>query len=54
MHPGSNEYSMLNRHAVNKFLDERGRTLAELFDRQKFFFVNLSVKGLIDLGGSSD
>lgn len=34
MHPGSTEYSMLNRRVVNKFLDEASRILVELFDRQ--------------------
>ena len=33
MHPGSSEYSMLNRRMVNKFLDEVERDLVELFDR---------------------
>ena len=37
MHPGSNEYSMPNRRAVNKFLDEPSRILVELFDRQNLF-----------------
>ena len=38
MHPGSNEYSMPNTRVVNKFLDEAGRILVELFDRENSFF----------------
>jgi hypothetical protein len=52
MHPGSNEYSMLNRRVVNKFLDEVSGILVELFDR--IFFLNLSLNRLIDLCRSSD
>ena len=54
MHPGSNEYSMLNRRVANKFLDEVGGILVELFDRESSFFLSLFLNRLIDLGGSSD
>ena len=39
MHPGSNEYSMLNRRVVNQFLDEVSRILVELFDREILFLI---------------